>query len=970
MPAFSCVFSSFVFSGWALADSAPLFDGAGNGTATRYFCLAITFNYTDDTKKQIVASFNPGCENQWQYVSQAAVAAKAYDSITIQASYSFNANSAKFDGIQLFKEEFGTSYTYDEDGNVTSVVDLQKKNTTYEYNGNGDVTKILEDNKAKVTYTYYENSHNVETATTEEGLVYSFEYDAYGNNTKVSIGSGTTTISSSATYTTNGNYVASTTDALDKVTTYSYNEDTGVLDWVKYPEDTEATKTVHSYDSMFRKALEECTTSTGAEMSAQYTYEDDYLTAVTTPTTTYSFTYGDFGLRSNVQIGNRTLVSYTYDEDYYPKQLNYGNGNYIEYKYEDGRKLKENYEDGDTVEYQYDNNGNLARKIDSATGRTTTYYYDLTERMVKYEEKGTGYSHSVSYAYNEKNNLTQLVEITNDITTTTSYTYDDDNRVTSVTVGNITVEYTYDTHGRLTDKITKNGQTAIKSENFYYQSSDEGHPTNQILYHYTTYADGSSDIAYYYYDRNGNITWIEQSDTMPEFQYDSANQLIWMRDFATSKTMTWSYDEAGNLLCAEQYNLVFNEDFGELEESSEPYKRVTYTYDDPWGDLLTKVNNQPITYDQIGNPLNDGEWTYTWEHGRQLKSMSNSATTWSYEYNADGLRTKRTNGTTTYKYTYNGSQLTQMTVGNNTLNFTYDASGTPLTVTLGNTVYYYVTNLQGDVTKIVDGSGNMAANYSYDAWGVCDEIIGEPIGQENPLRYRGYMYDSETRLYYLQSRYYDPELGRFLNADALTSTGQGLLGNNMFAYCGNNAVNNCDPNGMWMVATDILKGGPVGPATLPGVDPSYCPGGNGTLGEDIKDFLFNEDEQAVLSAEHIAFYKGKLIVKTSGTSGFSCGIIFIGNEVNSTSVVRHEYGHTQQLEALGLATYLSTVVLPSTICFHLTQAGVLPHENYYNYPWEHKADQFGDVTRDYAPWSYIVSDIYWQTSRGIAQSLP
>lgn len=62
------------------------------------------------------------------------------------------------------------------------------------------------------------------------------------------------------------------------------------------------------------------------------------------------------------------------------------------------------------------------------------------------------------------------------------------------------------------------------------------------------------------------------------------------------------------------------------------------------------------------------------------------------------------------------------------------------------------------------------------------------IGALNPLRYRGYVYDTETGLYYLQSRYYDPEIGRFINADAFTSTGQGLLGNNMFAYCGNNPV--------------------------------------------------------------------------------------------------------------------------------------------------------------------------------------
>ena len=313
-----------------------------------------------------------------------------------------------------------------------------------------------------------------------------------------------------------------------------------------------------------------------------------------------------------------------------------------------------------------------------------------------------------------------------------------------------------------------------------------------------------------------------------------------------------------------------------------------------------------------------------------------------------------------------------------TLNFTYDASGTPLTMSIDDTVYYYVTNLQGDVVKLLDSAGNTVAAYSYDAWGVCTGQTLSFVELYNPLRYRGYVYDVETGLYYLQSRYYDPEVGRFLNADVFYSTGQGFVGNNMFAYCGNTPVSNYDPTGNYYAkAEDRITTGCSGrggaPASTvrpnsPDLAPQPNPEPNGFIG--FINFITNTDEQAVLEEEHLAFYKGKLIVKTSGNSGFSCGIIFIGNDVNSTSVVRHEYGHTQQLEALGLTTYLSTVVLPSTVCFHLTQAGVLPHENYYNYPWEYKADQFGDVTRDYASWSYIVSNIYWQMSRGIARSLP
>ncbi len=126
---------------------------------------------------------------------------------------------------------------------------------------------------------------------------------------------------------------------------------------------------------------------------------------------------------------------------------------------------------------------------------------------------------------------------------------------------------------------------------------------------------------------------------------------------------------------------------------------MVYSYaDSDWGDLLTIYDGKSITYDAIGNPLTYDGWTFTWEHGRELASMAKDGTTWSFTYDANGMRTQRTNGTTTYKYIYIGGQLTQLTVGGNKLLLAYDANGTPLAVTYNGTAYYYVTNLQGDKT--------------------------------------------------------------------------------------------------------------------------------------------------------------------------------------------------------------------------------------------------------------------------------
>ena len=122
-------------------------------------------------------------------------------------------------------------------------------------------------------------------------------------------------------------------------------------------------------------------------------------------------------------------------------------------------------------------------------------------------------------------------------------------------------------------------------------------------------------------------------------------------------------------------------------------------------------------------------------------------------------------------------------------------------------MYYYVYNLQGDVTHLLDSYGNVAGSYKYDVWGNATQINGD-IAILNPFRYRGYYYDNESGLYYLNSRYYNPEWGRFLNADGYVSTGQGLTGYNLFAYCGNNPVMYSDPNGTFSMSAlmDMLSG--------------------------------------------------------------------------------------------------------------------------------------------------------------------
>ena len=442
------------------------------------------------------------------------------------------------------------------------------------------------------------------------------------------------------------------------------------------------------------------------------------------------------------------------------------------------------------VRYTYDNTGALATVTDSASGIKTTYYYDLTDRLIQYTETGTGHSHAVGYVYDRENKLTSLTEKINGTAFTTSYTYDDDNRVSSITDRGITESYTYDAYGRVTQKVTKNGSTTILTETYTYRTVS-GKPTGQIATHRSV-SSGRTVTYTYNYDANGNITSVSDGTYTTTYVYDSANQLTRENNQADGVTRTFTYDRAGNITAWTEYAYTT----GTLGAATATHG---YTYGNSnWRDQLTAWNGNTITSDTIGNMLSDGTRTYTWRNGRELATVTKGGVTWTNTYNADSIRTKRTNGTNTYSYIYNGGSLSQMTVDGTVMNFAYDASGTPMAVTYGGATYYYATNIQGDVVAILNSSGAAVVTYTYDAWGnilTTTGTLASTLGIHNPLRYRSYVYDQETGLYYLQSRYYNPEMGRFLSADAFASTGQGILGNNMYAYCQNNPVLFVDPSG-------------------------------------------------------------------------------------------------------------------------------------------------------------------------------
>ena len=175
-----------------------------------------------------------------------------------------------------------------------------------------------------------------------------------------------------------------------------------------------------------------------------------------------------------------------------------------------------------------------------------------------------------------------------------------------------------------------------------------------------------------------------------------------------------------------------------------------------------------------------------------------------------------------HSYLYAGSRLLRETititaedgsVSTKVLDFAYDAQGMPYTLTYTNgaaspVTYYYITNLQGDITQLIDGTGHKVANYHYDPYGKPQYVTGN-MADVNPLRYRGYYYDADTEFYYLQSRYHDPAICRFINSDSHSSTGIEFIGCNMFSYCNNNPISNADHAGDILISTLILIGSAI-----------------------------------------------------------------------------------------------------------------------------------------------------------------
>ena len=246
---------------------------------------------------------------------------------------------------------------------------------------------------------------------------------------------------------------------------------------------------------------------------------------------------------------------------------------------------------------------------------------------------------------------------------------------------------------------------------------------------------------------------------------------------------------------------------------------AAYSYEyDALNRLTSAKENGTIklkyTYDSMGNPLNwHNASAFTWE-GRKLKSLTKmDGTVISYAYDENGIRTGKTAGSENVSYVLDGTKIVREIRSAYTLTFLYDNSGTLIGFNYNNGTtsadYYYGIDNWGNINYIYDSTGAVVVTYKYDAWGKAISTTGTlagTIGAINPYRYKSYYYDAETGLYYLQSRYYDAQVQRFVSPDQIECLG--VNGNvcsyNLYNYCENDPINRLDKGGFFSIPSFLV----------------------------------------------------------------------------------------------------------------------------------------------------------------------
>lgn len=678
------------------------------------------------------------------------------------------------------------------------------KNLTIYYNGTAAEWNAITKGEIAIPTT----AKIIYNSEIKDGSLYTYTFDASGNKTSTTVTMlDSTSIISAYTYDVNGN-ITSITDSRGNKESYVYDSNGNML---KYT-DISGRVTEHTYDSKGSVLTEKnpknvvttytyypnglLHTMSSEGITVTYTYDKGQVSTITQTgagySQTYTYTYNVYGNLLSVAVGNKTLVTYTYGRGGVGNvtSMTYANGYSESYTYDVfGNLLTVNENGKPAYSYLYDISGNVLIATDHKQEQKDVYLYGAD-----------GFSAAV-VTYDKDGNVHTLANGDGTVRLPDSSIYY--GLPQSASFENVGV----DGYSRTTRKALMLNYTADNKVQVYAISYMYANAANNTCAIDQIFSEGFSNgkTYTYQYDLLGNLTSVsENSILIYKYTYDNLSQLIREDNFQTGHSYTWTYDKGGNITEKKTYTATT----GTLGAAADT---VTYTCgDSDWKDNLTNYNGIDISYDESGNPVN---WrnsdSMTW-NGRRLTGMDvkENGQKLSFTYNSDGLRTSKTVDGKTVQYVWDDGNLISEIHDDYALNFYYNGGEivgfnyrNPTTISAD---YYFGKDIFGVIKYLYNTSGAIVGVYNYDAWGNVTQITDingnaitdkNNISHINPIRYKDYYLDSETGFYYLQSRYYDSVVGRFINPDDLAYTVICSLISNTFTYCMNNSVNMADTNG-------------------------------------------------------------------------------------------------------------------------------------------------------------------------------
>jgi RHS repeat-associated protein len=736
-------------------------------------------------------------------------------------------------GCSTCTQRGNISYTYDANGNALSRTDENGNTSTYTYDANGNAgtvtVPISSGHTATTSYTY-NTLGEVVTTTDPLGFVTTNSYDSKGNLLSVSTPAPGTGAAASVTqfaYNALGE-LTSITDPLGHTTSLTYT----TVGLIQIITDAQSNVTTYGYDSRGNR------TSVTDANSKQTTFTYDAmnrLTLITYPdSTTTQFGYDSRGRRTSVTDQNGKVTSYTYDDADRLITVTDAASNVTTYGYDTESNLTSIQDaNHNTTNFAYDAFGRVSQTT-FPSGSVETYGYDNVGNLTSKTDRK---NQLITYTYDQLNRLTQ--KSYPDITAV-NYTYDNDSRLTQVTDPTGTYQFTFDNMGRLTGTSTQyaflTSRTFTTAYSYDAASNRTGFTdpeSGNSTYAYDTLnrlqtltppaaiSGGSFGFGYDALSRRTSLTRPNSVNTT--YSYDNLSRLLSVTHAKAGTTLdgaTYTLDNLGNRTAKTDQRTAVATSYGYdniyqlLSATLGGTTTESYTYD-PVGNRtaslgvstyttnssneMTANSNGSYAYDANGNTItktdSTGATTYAWDFENRLTSVTLPGTggSVSFKYDPFGRRIYKSSSTGTSIYTYDGDNQVEETNASGGVVALYAQTyniDEPLAMLRSASTSYYNTDGLGSVTSLSNSAGALVQTYGYDSFGKQTSLSGSLT---NTFQYTAREFDSETGLYYMRARYFDPAAGRFVSEDPLSFE----VDSNFYRYVRNDPTVLSDPSGLW-----------------------------------------------------------------------------------------------------------------------------------------------------------------------------